>query len=54
MQRILKQLCLWTHGQMDQTIRNTLQVLSTLHPPAGIQDARQLVDPVIANAVYAT
>jgi hypothetical protein len=29
-------------------------VLSTLHPPAGLQDALQLVDTAIANAVFAT
>jgi hypothetical protein len=39
---------------MHQTIGNTLQVLSTLHPPAGLQDAQQLVDTDISNAVFAT
>jgi transposase InsO family protein len=40
--------------RMHQTIGNSLRVLSTLHPPAGILDAHQLVDTAIANAVYAT
>jgi hypothetical protein len=39
---------------MHQTIGNSLRVLSTLHPPAGILDAHHLVDTAIANAVYAT
>jgi hypothetical protein len=40
--------------RMHQTIGNSLRVLSILHPPEGINDARQLVDTAIANAVYAT
>ena len=40
--------------RMHQTIGNTLRVLSTLNPPEGIANARQLVDTAIANAVYAT
>jgi transposase InsO family protein len=40
--------------RMHQTVGNSLRVLSTLHPPEGIQDARQLVDTAVADAVYAT
>jgi transposase InsO family protein len=40
--------------RMHQTIGNSLRVLSTLNPPAGLQDALQLVDTAIANAVFAT
>ena len=40
--------------RMHQTIGNTLRVLSTLNPPEGLEDALQLVDTAIANAVYAT
>ena len=39
---------------MHQAIGNTLRVLSTLQPPAGVADAGQLIDTAIANAVYAT
>jgi hypothetical protein len=39
---------------IKQCIGKSLQVLSTLHPAAGILDAQQLVDIAIANAVYAT
>jgi hypothetical protein len=40
--------------RMHQTIGNTLRVLSTLNPPAGIANVIHLVDTAIADAVYAT
>jgi hypothetical protein len=40
--------------RMHQTIGNTLQVLSTLNPPEGVEQAEHLVDTAIADAVYAT
>ena len=40
--------------RMHQAIGNSLRALSTLHPPAGLADANQLVDTAIANAVFAT
>jgi transposase InsO family protein len=40
--------------RMHQTIGNTLRVLSTLNPPEGVDQAEQLVDTAIADAVYAT
>ncbi len=40
--------------RMHQTIGNSLRVLSTLNPPAGLIDAQHLVDTAIANAVFAT
>ena len=40
--------------RMHQVVGNTLRVLSTLNPPAGVADANQLVDTAIANAVFAT
>jgi hypothetical protein len=33
---------------------NTLRVLSTLDPPCGVGNAKQLVDTAITEAVYAT
>ncbi|CAJ1941780.1 unnamed protein product [Cylindrotheca closterium] len=38
---------------MHQTIGNSLRVLVTLNHPFNINDAEQLVDTAIANAVYA-
>ena len=40
--------------RMHQSVGNTLRVLRTLQPPAGVQNAQQLVDTALANAVYAT
>jgi transposase InsO family protein len=40
--------------RMHQTIGNTLRVLSTMDPPYGAENALQLVDTAIADAVYAT
>ena len=40
--------------RIHQMIGNALRVLSTLNPPAGLQDAQQLVDTAISNAVFAT
>jgi len=39
--------------RMHQVIGNSLRALSTLNPPAGINDANQLIDTAIANAVFA-
>jgi hypothetical protein len=39
--------------RMHQTIGNALRVLSTLNPPHGINDAEQLIDTAIANAMFA-
>jgi transposase InsO family protein len=39
--------------RMHQTIGNSLRVLVTLNHPFNINDAEQLVDTAIANAVYA-
>jgi hypothetical protein len=43
-------VCERTH----QTIGHSLRALSALHRPAGTQDAPQLVDSAVANAVHAT
>lgn len=40
--------------RMHQAVGNTLRALYTLRPPAGIIDARQLVDTALANCIYAT
>ncbi|CAJ1938120.1 unnamed protein product [Cylindrotheca closterium] len=40
-------------GRMHQTIGNSLRVLVTLNHPFDTNDAEQLVDTAIANAVYA-
>ncbi len=39
--------------RMHQAVGNSLRVLKTLNPPAGIADAKQLVDTAIAEAVFA-
>jgi hypothetical protein len=39
---------------MHQPIGNTLRVLSTMEPPQGAEQAEQLVDTAIADAVCAT
>ena len=38
--------------RMHQVIGNSLRALSTLQPPAGVQNADQLMDTAIANAVF--
>jgi transposase InsO family protein len=40
--------------RMHQSIGNSLRVLSTMNPPAGIQHPHQILDTAIANAMYAT
>jgi hypothetical protein len=40
--------------RMHQSIGNTLRVLTTMNPPAGIVNPIQLLDTAIANAMYAT
>jgi transposase InsO family protein len=40
--------------RMHQSVGNSLRVLRRWIPPAGITDARQLVDTALANAMYAT
>jgi transposase InsO family protein len=40
--------------RMHQAIGNTLRVLSTLDPPRGVGNAKQLIDTAIADTVYAT
>jgi transposase InsO family protein len=40
--------------RMHQAIGNTLRILSTMDPPRGSTNAKQLVDTAIADAVYAT
>jgi transposase InsO family protein len=40
--------------RMHQSIGNSLRVLSTMRPPAGIQHPHQVLDTAIANAMYAT
>jgi len=40
--------------RMHQAVGNTLRVLQTLHPPAGITSMNELVDTALANAMYAT
>jgi transposase InsO family protein len=39
--------------RMHQVVGNSLRVLSTMNPPAGITEANQLVDTAIANAMFA-
>ena len=39
--------------RMHQVIGNALRALSTLNPPAGAEDANQLMDTAIANAMFA-
>lgn len=40
--------------RMHQSVGNSLRVLTTLNPPAGITQATQLVDTAISQAMYAT
>ena len=40
--------------RMNQSIGNSLRVMTTMRIPDGVDNARQLVDTVIANAMYAT
>jgi transposase InsO family protein len=40
--------------RMHQVVGNTLRVLSTMNPPEGVDQAVQLIDTAIADAVYAT
>jgi transposase InsO family protein len=40
--------------RMHQAIGNTLRVLSTLDPPRGVANAKQLIETAIADTVYAT
>ena len=40
--------------RVHQCIGNTLRTLSSTQPPAGIQDAENLVDTALATAMYAT
>ena len=39
--------------RMHQTIGNSLRVISASRPPRGVDDAKQMVDTAIANAVHA-
>jgi hypothetical protein len=39
---------------MHQAVGNTLRVLNTLNPPAGVTSLNELVDTALANAMYAT
>ena len=40
--------------RVHQCVDNTLRILSSTQPPAGIQDAEHLVDTALATAMYAT
>jgi hypothetical protein len=40
--------------RMHQTVGNSLWILRQWIPPAGIDDAKQLVNTALANAMYAT
>jgi hypothetical protein len=40
--------------RMHQAVGNSLRVLSTMQPPAGINAARDLVDIALADALFAT
>ena len=40
--------------RVHQCVGNTLRILSSTQPPAGIQDAEHLVDTALATAMYAT
>jgi hypothetical protein len=40
--------------RMHQVVGNSLRVLSTMNPPAGITHVNQLVDTAIAKAMHTT
>ena len=40
--------------RMHQAVGNQLRAMSTMNPPEGIQDAKQMVDTALANCLFAT
>jgi hypothetical protein len=40
--------------RMHQSVGNSLRILRRWNPPAGVNDANQLIDTALANAMYAT
>ena len=39
---------------MHQTVGNSLHAMQTMQPPAGVDEATQLVDVALANCLFAT